>query len=70
MLNASSVKPALKSSGNESRYIIENIKVVGGYAAQILWKDGHNKGLYTWDYLLTLNDTQSENINHEYKPLI
>ncbi len=24
---------------------------VGGYAIQLFWGDGHNTGIYSWDYL-------------------
>jgi len=27
---------------------------VGNYAVQIDWSDGHNTGIYSWDYLLKL----------------
>ena len=25
---------------------------VGGYAVQLFWADGHNSGIFSWDYLL------------------
>lgn len=31
---------------------------VGGYAIQLFWADGHNSGLYAFDYLLRLAITQ------------
>ncbi|MBE2202465.1 MAG: DUF971 domain-containing protein [Anaerolinea sp.] len=30
---------------------IESIHTVGSYALQIVWSDGHDTGIYTWDYL-------------------
>jgi DUF971 family protein len=30
------------------------IEVVGGYAIQLFWADGHSTGLYTFDYLRRL----------------
>lgn len=30
---------------------------VGNYAIQIDWSDGHNTGIYSWDYLLKLRNT-------------
>lgn len=30
------------------------IQVVGNYAIQLSWKDGHNTGIYTWEYLRKL----------------
>jgi DUF971 family protein len=32
-------------------YEVEHIDLVGKYALQITWDDGHNAGIYTWDYL-------------------
>lgn len=39
---------------------IQHIEPVGQYAVRITFGDGHNSGLYTWDYLyelLTQHDT-------------
>jgi DUF971 family protein len=33
---------------------IENIQTVGNYALGITWKDGHNTGIYDFDYLMAL----------------
>lgn len=30
---------------------ITSAKPVGNYALQLEWSDGHNHGIYTWDYL-------------------
>jgi DUF971 family protein len=35
-------------------YQIENLELVGNYALQFFWDDGHNTGIYTWDYLYQL----------------
>jgi DUF971 family protein len=32
-------------------YGIENLLPVGNYAIQPIWSDGHQTGIYTWDYL-------------------
>jgi DUF971 family protein len=32
-------------------YSIVNIDLVGNYALQPSWDDGHHTGIYTWDYL-------------------
>jgi DUF971 family protein len=34
------------------RYELVDIKLVGSYAAQLYWADGHNTGIYTWERLL------------------
>jgi len=36
-------------------YEIEKIITIGNYAIQIIWKDGHNTGIYSWDYLIDLS---------------
>ena len=30
---------------------LENMEGVGNYALQLIWKDGHTHGIYTWEYL-------------------
>ncbi len=37
----------LPSSANE----LVNLELVGSYAMTISWKDGHNFGIFTWQYL-------------------
>lgn len=36
---------------NPQQFEIINISQVGSYAIQIEWGDGHNAGIYTWEYL-------------------
>lgn len=38
---------------------IDAIEPVGNYAVQPTFTDGHNTGLYTWDYLYKLGSEQS-----------
>lgn len=33
---------------------LQNIKAVGSYAISIVWEDGHDYGLYNWQYLRAL----------------
>lgn len=33
---------------------LEQIEPVGNYALQLIWKDGHSFGIYTWEYLRQL----------------
>jgi DUF971 family protein len=33
---------------------INNMQLVGNYAARIHWSDGHSTGLYTWQHLREL----------------
>ena len=35
-------------------YHIERLELVGNYALQPFWDDGHNSGIYTWEYLYRL----------------
>ena len=35
-------------------YGIEKIEMVGNYALQPTWDDGHQTGIYSWDYLRRL----------------
>lgn len=51
-------------------YMIKGIDVVGDYAIQIGWKDGHNTGIYSWEYLKTLEAGQNKNTNQKYDTLI
>ncbi len=51
-------------------YRVKNIEVVGEYAIQVTWKDGHNTGIYSWDYIKQLEEGMDENKNQDYKPLI
>ena len=32
-------------------YAITGLEMVGNYALQPVWDDGHHTGLYTWEYL-------------------
>lgn len=41
----------VKEAINEEGYLLENAQTVGNYGIQLFWKDGHNTGIYTWDYL-------------------
>jgi DUF971 family protein len=35
-------------------YGVEHVELVGNYALQIFWDDGHHAGIYTWDFLYRL----------------
>jgi DUF971 family protein len=39
---------------------IESVKPVGNYAVLVLFSDGHDTGIYSWDYLYELCQTQDE----------
>ena len=44
---------------------IDNIEQVGNYAVKIIFDDGHNTGLYSWEYLHELCINYKQNW-HEY----
>lgn len=64
------IRPPQQNKNAPGRYEITNIEIVGGYAAKISWKDGHDTGIYSWEYLLTLANDEGSNKNHDYKPLL
>jgi DUF971 family protein len=39
---------------------IRDVKPVGHYALQLIFSDGHDSGLYSWDYLLELGRNQEK----------
>jgi len=39
---------------------IAAIEPVGRYAVRLVFDDGHDSGLYTWEYLLELGRTQAQ----------
>jgi len=46
------IKTPFKAAGF---YEIEKIEPVGNYAIQIIWKDKHNTGIYSWELLNELS---------------
>lgn len=38
----------------EDSFLLEKAKIVGNYAIQLYWKDGHNTGLYNWEFIREL----------------
>ena len=47
-------KPAPLAIFQEGMYDLKTMTVVGQYAIQVEWKDGHNTGIYSWEYLREL----------------
>lgn len=60
-------KPAML---NPDMYVVQKIQTVGGYAIQISWKDGHNTGIYSWDYLKKLAEDEPAGKNQTYNTLL
>ncbi len=62
--------PEKKAEELPGMYKIKNIETVGGYAIQISWGDGHNTGIYTWDYLKKLSTSENSGSKQDYTNLI
>lgn len=43
---------------------ISDIEAVGNYAVKLIFDDGHDTGLYTWDYLYDLGARHDEYWQH------
>jgi DUF971 family protein len=43
-----------KTIVGKQNIIIHNIEAVGNYAIRLIFDDGHDSGLYTWNYLYQL----------------
>lgn len=41
------------------KYDLKSIIPVGNYAIQLIWNDGHDSGIYSWDYLLSISDNET-----------
>ena len=39
---------------SEKGYLISGAENIGNYAIKLSWQDGHNTGIYTWEYLRKL----------------
>jgi len=63
-------RPPSKKIITPEMYQVKNIEVVGGYAIQITWNDGHNTGIYTWDYLKQLETDDENNKKQDYDTLL
>ncbi len=40
---------------NEKSFLLLSHELVGGYALQLTWADGHKTGIYSYDYLRKLS---------------
>ena len=38
------------------KYMIDGYINIGHYAIRIMWSDGHNAGIYSFDFLKNIND--------------
>jgi DUF971 family protein len=46
--------PQNKKPLTEDSFLLEKAEIIGNYAIQFSWKDGHNTGLYNWQFLKDL----------------
>ncbi len=51
--NPLTVLPA--STGSDAPLTATGAELVGNYAIRIIFSDGHDTGIYSWDYLLDLD---------------
>ncbi|MCX8009522.1 MAG: DUF971 domain-containing protein [Ignavibacteria bacterium] len=68
-------RPVKKEVQTPEMFLLKSINTVGSYAIQISWKDGHDTGIYTWEYLREICGcevckSKNENIKQNYQPLI
>ena len=63
-------RPSKLQTTNPDMYKIKNIETVGGYAVRISWQDGHNTGIYSWEYLKRLEKDQGKGSSQNYNDLI
>ena len=54
-----------KLQTNKEDVTIDKIEPVGNYAVQLFFDDGHNTGLYSWEYLYNLSKNYEKNW-HQY----
>jgi DUF971 family protein len=52
-LNGQVEKPRV--TYNDLSFHVRQFRIVGGYALQPTWEDGHSTGLYSWQYLQKLD---------------
>ena len=50
-------------TGKESVAVV-GCEPVGNYAVKLVFDDGHDSGLYTWDYLYALGREHADNWSH------
>ena len=57
-------EPINKQPVSEDGYVLEKAEPVGTYALKFIWKDGHDTGIYSWEYLRKLaNDKLKQSTN-------
>ena len=49
-----------RTVGGKLNVKIKDVEPVGNYAVRLIFDDGHDTGLYTWDYLERVGSAQEE----------
>ncbi len=57
LLLGKTYRPAKLNVLTPGQYELANVSLVGNYAMQVSWKDGHDTGIYSWAYLRQLEDS-------------
>jgi len=63
-------RPPKPTMLNPKMYRIQNIQLVGSYAIQVSWQDGHNTGIYSWEYLKKLTEDETTGQSQNYNTLL
>lgn len=63
-------RPPKPSILSPEMYKVTGIQQVGGYAIQISWQDGHNTGIYSWEYLKKLAEDEKSGKDQNYNKLL
>jgi DUF971 family protein len=54
-----------KLTYHDKAFDLQKIELIGGYALQLFWADGHSTGIYSFQYLINLESmlsTQSDDV--------
>ncbi len=57
MLLGKHYQPVKLQIFQEGMYDLNKLELVGNYAMQVRWGDGHDTGIYSWEYLQQLEET-------------
>ncbi len=63
-------RPANTNDIKPEGYLIKDIQPVGNYGIQITWKDGHNTGIYNWEYIKKIDKEKDNPAGQDYEKLI
>lgn len=53
-------EPAKNQEDRPGKYELADIKQIGHYGIKLIWKDGHDAGIYPWDLLIELGERQKK----------